>query len=177
MHRFNYFLTGYCFIEIKRNLTGLAICRFQLFSENMVWPQSQKALTQSQQLEWLSLETWATTPSMPWLVTLSIAPSGYSPFQFVFLSFTPSAICYLISIMLVDCSGSGASMDVVVSSVRAYLSALNKMCSFAGAVKATAVSESTRVQSKEWDRRHLILIWAEQCKSSWTTVQSDIPFQ
>jgi len=52
--------------------------------------------------------------------------------------------------MLVDCSGSGASMDVVVSSVRAYLSALNKMCSFAGAVKASSeVSENTRVKSKE----------------------------
>ena len=178
MHRFNYFLTGYCFIEIKRNLTGLAICRFQLFSENMVWPQSQKALTQLLQLGWLSLETWPTTPSMPWLVTLSIAPSGYSPFISVILSFTPSAIRYLIS-LLVDCSGSGASMDVVVSSVRAYLTALNKMCSFAGAVKASCeVSENTRVKSKEWDRRHPILIWAERCKSSWTvTVHSDFSFQ
>ncbi|RLM68989.1 2-isopropylmalate synthase A-like [Panicum miliaceum] len=47
-------------------------------------------------------------------------------------------------------SGSGASMDVVVSSVRAYLSALNRMCSFAGAVKASSVvPESARVQSKE----------------------------
>lgn len=37
-------------------------------------------------------------------------------------------------------------MDVVVSSVRAYLSALNKMCSFAGAVKASSqVAESTSV--------------------------------
>ncbi|WVZ88105.1 hypothetical protein U9M48_034657, partial [Paspalum notatum var. saurae] len=34
-------------------------------------------------------------------------------------------------------SGSGAAMDIVVSSVRAYLSAVNKMCSFAGAVKAS----------------------------------------
>ncbi|KAF8706511.1 hypothetical protein HU200_030787 [Digitaria exilis] len=47
-------------------------------------------------------------------------------------------------------SGSGASMDVVVSSVRAYLSALNKMCSFAGAVKASSeVPESASVGSKE----------------------------
>ncbi|GJN13829.1 hypothetical protein PR202_gb00576 [Eleusine coracana subsp. coracana] len=35
-------------------------------------------------------------------------------------------------------SGSGADMDIVVSSVRAYLSALNKMCSFVGAVKASS---------------------------------------
>ncbi|KAJ3681048.1 hypothetical protein LUZ60_015537 [Juncus effusus] len=34
-------------------------------------------------------------------------------------------------------SGSGAAMDVVVSSVRAYLSALNKMLSFVTVVKAT----------------------------------------
>ncbi|TVU27050.1 hypothetical protein EJB05_29628, partial [Eragrostis curvula] len=33
-------------------------------------------------------------------------------------------------------SGSGADVDIVVSSVRAYLGALNKMCSFVGAVKA-----------------------------------------
>ena len=73
----------------------------------------------------------------------------YNPFISVFISFMRSAIRYFISV-LVDCSGSGASMDVVVSSVRAYLSALNKMCSFAGAVKASSeVSESTRVQSKE----------------------------
>ncbi|GJN07038.1 hypothetical protein PR202_ga24827 [Eleusine coracana subsp. coracana] len=35
-------------------------------------------------------------------------------------------------------SGSGAAMDIVVSSVRAYLSALNKMCSFVGAVKSSS---------------------------------------
>ncbi|XP_062182643.1 2-isopropylmalate synthase A-like [Phragmites australis] len=47
-------------------------------------------------------------------------------------------------------SGSGAAMDIVVSSVRAYLSALNKMCSFAGAVKASSeVPESTIVQTTE----------------------------
>ncbi|CAO2140811.1 unnamed protein product [Urochloa humidicola] len=47
-------------------------------------------------------------------------------------------------------SGSGASMDVVVSSVRAYLSALNKMCSFAGIAKASSeVHENASVQSKE----------------------------
>ncbi|CAN6344367.1 unnamed protein product [Urochloa humidicola] len=47
-------------------------------------------------------------------------------------------------------SGSGASMDVVVSSVRAYLSALNKMCSFAGIAKASSeVHERASVQSKE----------------------------
>jgi 2-isopropylmalate synthase len=73
----------------------------------------------------------------------------YNPFISVFISFMCSAIRYLISV-LVDFSGSGASMDVVVSSVRAYLSALNKMCSFAGAVKASSeVPQSTRVQSRE----------------------------
>ncbi|WVZ54552.1 hypothetical protein U9M48_005333 [Paspalum notatum var. saurae] len=47
-------------------------------------------------------------------------------------------------------SGSGAAMDIVVSSVRAYLSALNKMCSFAGAAKASSeVPETATVQSKE----------------------------
>jgi 2-isopropylmalate synthase len=41
-------------------------------------------------------------------------------------------------------------MDIVVSSVRAYLSALNKMCSFAGAAKASGeVPESASVQSAE----------------------------
>jgi 2-isopropylmalate synthase len=73
----------------------------------------------------------------------------YNPFISVFISSMRSAIRYLISV-LVDFSGSGASMDVVVSSVRAYLSALNKMCSFAGAVKASSeVPQSTRVQSRE----------------------------
>ena len=52
--------------------------------------------------------------------------------------------------MSVDFSGSGASMDIVVSSVRAYLSALNKMCSFAGAAKANSKApESASVQSIE----------------------------
>ncbi|XP_078175927.1 2-isopropylmalate synthase A-like [Carex rostrata] len=37
-------------------------------------------------------------------------------------------------------SGSGAAMDIVVSSVRAYLSALNKMLSFVTVVKATRES-------------------------------------
>ncbi|CAD6269006.1 unnamed protein product [Miscanthus lutarioriparius] len=47
-------------------------------------------------------------------------------------------------------SGSGTSMDIVVSSVRAYLSALNKICSFAGAVKASSeVSETASVPSTE----------------------------
>nr|ACG24230.1 2-isopropylmalate synthase B [Zea mays] len=47
-------------------------------------------------------------------------------------------------------SGSGASMDIVVSSVRAYLSALNKICSFAGAVKASSdVAETASVPSTE----------------------------
>jgi len=47
-------------------------------------------------------------------------------------------------------SGSGAAMDIVVSSVRAYLSALNKMCSFAGAAKASSeVPESASVQRTE----------------------------
>nr|CBX24424.1 hypothetical_protein [Oryza glaberrima] len=47
-------------------------------------------------------------------------------------------------------SGSGASLDIVVSSVRAYLSALNKMSSFVGAIKASSeVSESQRVQTTE----------------------------
>jgi 2-isopropylmalate synthase len=50
----------------------------------------------------------------------------------------------------VDFSGSGASMDIVVSSVRAYLSALNKICSFAGAVKASSeVPEIASVPSTE----------------------------
>ncbi|AQK57296.1 2-isopropylmalate synthase B [Zea mays] len=48
-------------------------------------------------------------------------------------------------------SGSGAAMDIVVSSVRAYLSALNKMCSFAGAARAssTEVPGSASVQRAE----------------------------
>jgi 2-isopropylmalate synthase len=47
-------------------------------------------------------------------------------------------------------SGSGASMDIVVSSVRAYLSALNKICSFAGAAKASSdVAETASVPSTE----------------------------
>ncbi|XP_066355837.1 2-isopropylmalate synthase A-like [Miscanthus floridulus] len=47
-------------------------------------------------------------------------------------------------------SGSGASMDIVVSSVRAYLSALNKICSFAGAVKASSeVPETASIPSTE----------------------------
>ena len=52
--------------------------------------------------------------------------------------------------MFADFSGSGAAMDIVVSSVRAYLSALNKMCSFAGAAKASSeVPESASVQRTE----------------------------
>jgi 2-isopropylmalate synthase len=47
-------------------------------------------------------------------------------------------------------SGSGASMDIVVSSVRAYLSALNKICSFVGAVKASSdVAETASVPSTD----------------------------
>ncbi|KAJ3684420.1 hypothetical protein LUZ61_013584 [Rhynchospora tenuis] len=40
-------------------------------------------------------------------------------------------------------SGSGAAMDIVVSSVRAYLSALNKMLSFVTVVKATRESSES----------------------------------
>jgi len=84
----------YRWIKTKRSLIGLVICRFQLSSENMVWLQSQKALTQLRQLEWLSPEMWPTTPSMPWLVTLSTAPSGYSPFKssFIFSCFCHSLL-------------------------------------------------------------------------------------
>uniref|UniRef100_A0A0A9HGM9 Pco062200b n=1 Tax=Arundo donax TaxID=35708 RepID=A0A0A9HGM9_ARUDO len=47
-------------------------------------------------------------------------------------------------------SGSGAALDIVVSSVRAYLSALNKMCSFVGAVKASSeVPANQSVQTTE----------------------------
>ncbi|XP_037440330.1 2-isopropylmalate synthase A-like isoform X2 [Triticum dicoccoides] len=47
-------------------------------------------------------------------------------------------------------SGSGAAMDVVVSSVRAYLSALNKMSSYVGAVKASSEApETISVQTTE----------------------------
>ncbi|XP_047048891.1 2-isopropylmalate synthase A-like [Lolium rigidum] len=47
-------------------------------------------------------------------------------------------------------SGSGAAMDVVVSSVRAYLSALNKMSSFIGAVNASSeAQESISVKTSE----------------------------
>ncbi|XP_015697552.2 2-isopropylmalate synthase A [Oryza brachyantha] len=47
-------------------------------------------------------------------------------------------------------SGSGAAMDIVVSSVRAYLSALNKMSSFVGAIKASSqVTEGQSVQTTE----------------------------
>ncbi|KAF0890146.1 hypothetical protein E2562_038249 [Oryza meyeriana var. granulata] len=47
-------------------------------------------------------------------------------------------------------SGSGAAMDIVVSSVRAYLSALNKMSSFVGAIKASSqVPEGQSVQTTE----------------------------
>ncbi|KAM3255895.1 hypothetical protein ACQJBY_048824 [Aegilops geniculata] len=47
-------------------------------------------------------------------------------------------------------SGSGAAMDVVVSSVRAYLSALNKMSSYVGAVKASSEApEIISVQTTE----------------------------
>ncbi|KAM3273806.1 hypothetical protein ACQJBY_043159 [Aegilops geniculata] len=47
-------------------------------------------------------------------------------------------------------SGSGAAMDVVVSSVRAYLSALNKMSSYVGAVKASSEAPATiSVQTTE----------------------------
>lgn len=47
-------------------------------------------------------------------------------------------------------SGSGAAMDVVVSSVRAYLSALNKMSSFIGALNASSEApETVSVQSSE----------------------------
>jgi hypothetical protein len=52
----------------------------------MVWLQSQKALMLSRQLELLSLEMWPTTPNMPWLVTLSTAPSGYSTSKSGFIS-------------------------------------------------------------------------------------------
>lgn len=34
-------------------------------------------------------------------------------------------------------SGSGAAMDIVVSSVRAYISALNKMLGFVSAMKTS----------------------------------------
>ncbi|KAL5204242.1 hypothetical protein ABZP36_009113 [Zizania latifolia] len=47
-------------------------------------------------------------------------------------------------------SGNGAAMDIVVSSVRAYLSALNKMSSFVGAVKASSeIPEGKIVQTAE----------------------------
>lgn len=47
--------------------------------------------------------------------------------------------CNFISFCLFF-SGSGAAMDIVVSSVRAYLSALNKMLSFVTVVNATRES-------------------------------------
>jgi len=84
---------------MKRNLIGLTICRFQLFSENIVWHQSQKALTQLQQLESLSLEMWASTPNMPWLANLSIAPSGYnSPLKW--FPFLPRSLLFCSSLSL-----------------------------------------------------------------------------
>ncbi|XP_020101772.1 2-isopropylmalate synthase A-like isoform X2 [Ananas comosus] len=47
-------------------------------------------------------------------------------------------------------SGSGAAMDIVVSSVRAYISALNKMLGFISAVKATSKKpQGKTVQSSE----------------------------
>ncbi|OAY72858.1 2-isopropylmalate synthase A [Ananas comosus] len=47
-------------------------------------------------------------------------------------------------------SGSGAAMDIVVSSVRAYISALNKMLGFISAVKATSEKpQGKTVQSSE----------------------------
>lgn len=64
-----------------------------------------------------------------------------------------SAILFFLtasSCLSVGFSGSGASMDIVVSSVRAYLSALNKICSFAGAAKASSdVAEIASVPSTE----------------------------
>jgi hypothetical protein len=80
MHWSNYFVPFLILVsKSRRNLIALTICRSQLFSENMVWPQSPKASTQSQQPGWLSPEMWPTTPNMPWLAALSTAPSGYSP--------------------------------------------------------------------------------------------------
>lgn len=56
-------------------------------------------------------------------------------------------ICFtLTQLPLSRRSGSGAAMDIVVSSVRAYISALNKMLGFASAVKA----------SKDTPRKHNI---------------------
>jgi len=96
---------------MKKNLIELTICRFQPFSENIVWHQSQKALTQLQQLESLSLEMWASTPNMPWLANLSIAPSGYnSPLKSVSISSTLSAILFFsltASLCLLTSVGAG----------------------------------------------------------------------
>jgi hypothetical protein len=65
---------------------------------------------------------------------------------FIFIFFT----YYKLISMHVDFSGSGAAMDVVVSSVRAYLSALNKMSSFIGALNASSEApEAVSVQTSE----------------------------
>lgn len=105
-----------------------------------------------------------------WLVT-PIDPSGivlphpldppFSPsvcahrfFYFIFAFPTICYVFYIVSPPLTNvslCSGSGAAMDVVVSSVRAYLSALNKMSSYVGAIKASSEApETISVQTTEW---------------------------
>lgn len=44
-----------------------------------------------------------------------------------------------------SCSGGGAGMDIVVSSVRAYVNALNKMLGF----RSASAKRSTAVQSEK----------------------------
>lgn len=44
-----------------------------------------------------------------------------------------------------SCSGGGAGMDIVVSSVRAYVNALNKMLGF----RSSSAKRSTAVQSEK----------------------------
>lgn len=55
----------------------------------------------------------------------------------LFMAYVIFFILFQLVFVLVDFSGSGADMDIVASSVRAYLNALNKMCSFVGAVKTS----------------------------------------
>lgn len=53
--------------------------------------------------------------------------------------------CVFDIVTFASCSGSGAGMDIVVSSVRAYVNALNKMLGF----RSASAKRSTVVQSEK----------------------------
>ena len=116
---------------------------------------------QLQLLEYSSLEMAVVmhilrldTPIVPSGIVLEIISlslwDSFTSLLFLLSVVLYSLLSYKLILVHVDFSGSGAAMDVVVSSIRAYLSALNKMSSFIGALNASSEApESISVQTSE----------------------------